>query len=80
MAMWGTLLPSWIPVTGSSRIVAAAYESQRQAVHVRFPDGAEYCYEERSQNIWSQFITPGVSKGAFINSDLNKHPYHRSNR
>lgn len=79
MAMWETLMPNWIPVTDSSRIVAAAYDSQSQAIHVIFLDGAQYCYEECSQSIWSQFTAPGVSKGAFINSELNKHPYHRRN-
>ena len=36
-------MPDWIPVTDSSRIVAAAYDSQSQAIYARFPDGAEYC-------------------------------------
>jgi len=31
----------WIPVAGSSRIVAEAYDAESERIFVRFPDGVE---------------------------------------
>ncbi len=34
----------WIPVTGSTRIVAEAYDTKTETIYVRFPSGKEWRY------------------------------------
>jgi len=67
----------WIPVTDSSRVIAAAYSPQLEQIYVRFPDGTEWCYEECPGHIWETFMAPNTSKGAYIHSELDHHVNHR---
>lgn len=57
---------SWIPVDGSTRVVAIAYDEHAETIYVRFPDGKEWMYLGWPRNTWDEFSAPGVSKGQFI--------------
>ena len=41
----------WIPVTGSSRIEAEAYDPEAETIYVRFPDGVEWQYSACPPNV-----------------------------
>lgn len=69
----------WIPVDGSSRIVAEAYDPQAETILVRFPDGTEWSYLACSQAIWEEFTTPGQSRGQYIAQVLDAKPNSRWN-
>ena len=67
----------WIPVTGSSRIVAEAYDPETETIYVRFPNGVEWRYSACPPQIWQEFTSPGQSRGKYINRVLNYKPPHR---
>lgn len=67
----------WIPVTGSSRIIAEAYDPAAETIYVRFPDGVEWWYAACPPNIWEAFTSPGNSRGQFIHQTLNFKPNGR---
>lgn len=67
----------WIPVTDSERIVAMAYDSEREAIYVRFPDGVEWYYEACPPAVWEEFAALGQSKGGYIARVLNHKPNGR---
>ena len=67
----------WIPVTGSSRIVAEAYDADAQRIYVRFPDGVEWWYGACSALTWAEFTAPGQSRGSYISRVLDKKPMGR---
>jgi hypothetical protein len=71
------LMLNWISVADSTRVRAVAYDADEGVIYARFHDGAEYAYSQCSREEWNGFITPGVSKGQYINSILNHHPYRR---
>ena len=67
----------WIPVTGSSRIVAEAYEPETERIYVRFPDGVEWWYAACPPNVWDEFTAPGQSRGEYIGRVLDHKPHGR---
>ena len=67
----------WIPVVGSERIVAEAYDPETETIYVRFPNGVEWAYSACPQHIWEAFTAPGQSRGQYIASDLNYKPNGR---
>jgi hypothetical protein len=67
----------WIEDFESDRIEAMAYDEENEMILVRFPDGIEWCYEACPPNVWSEFSSPGQSKGQFIFQVLNHKPHHR---
>lgn len=64
----------WIPVTGSDRIVAMAYDEEREAIYVRFHDGVEWFYDACPPSVWAEFTAPGQSKGKYIARVLDHKP------
>lgn len=67
----------WNPVTGSSRIVAEAYDAENERIYVRFPDGVEWWYSACPLNVWREFTAHGQSRGQYIDRVLNHKPYGR---
>lgn len=67
----------WRPVTGSTRIVAEAYDQQTETIYVRFPDGVEWKYEACPAEVWEEFTRPGQSRGQYISRVLNHKPHGR---
>lgn len=68
---------NWIPVTGSRRVVAEAYEPETETIYVRFPNGVVWRYRECPPDIWDAFRAPGQSRGRFIDHVLNNKPNGR---
>ena len=67
----------WIPVTGSDRIVAEAYDAKSERILVRFPDGVEWWYAACSLHVWQEFTTPGQSRGKYVRAVLDHKPNGR---
>lgn len=67
----------WIPVSGSSRIVAEAYDAESETIYVRFPDGVEWSYAGCPPHTWEEFRRPGQSRGQYIHQVLNHRPNRR---
>ena len=67
----------WIPVTGSTRIVAEAYDPETEIIYVRFSDGVEWQYSACPQQVWAEFTAPRQSRGKYINNVLNYKPHSR---
>ncbi len=67
----------WIPVTGSSRIVAEAYDPESETIYVRFHDDVEWRYPACLPQVWQEFTAPGQSRGKYINRVLNYKPHGR---
>lgn len=67
----------WSPVSGSSRIVAEAYDEEAERIYVRFPDGVEWWYAACPRHVWEEFTTPGQSRGQYIHLVLNHKPNGR---
>lgn len=63
---------AWIPVSGSSRIVAEAWLPERHTILVRFTDGVEWAYYGCTQGEWTSFTAPGQSRGQYIAQVLNR--------
>lgn len=68
----------WVVVSGSSRIVAEAYDPETEIIYVRFPDGVEWLYEACPPHVWQEFTAPGRSRGKYISDVLNLKPNRRS--
>ena len=68
--------PHWQPVV-SSRITHEAYDLATESILVRFPDGAEWCYQACPPDVWAAFTAPGQSRGKFIHKVLDDKPNHR---
>jgi KTSC domain len=64
----------WIPVHGSSRIVAEAYDPETETILVQFHDGTEWSYSACSPMVWEEFTAPGQSRGQYIAQVLNAKP------
>jgi hypothetical protein len=71
------IMVEWIPVAGSSRIVAEAYVPEKERIYVRFPDGVEWWYGGCPSRIWDAFTSPGQSRGEFIAEVLDYKPNGR---
>lgn len=67
----------WVPVTGSSRIVAEAYDAEAETIYVRFPNGIEWWYAACTSQSWAAFTAPGQSRGQYIAEVLNYKPNGR---
>lgn len=67
----------WIPVSGSSRIIAEAYDAETERIYVRFPNGVEWWYAACPRNVWEAFTAPGQSRGQYIHEVLNHKPHGR---
>ncbi len=67
----------WIPVAGSSRIVAEAYLDEAETILVRFPNGIEWAYSACPPMVWQEFTAPGQSRGKYIAAVLNAKPHGR---
>lgn len=63
----------WVPVEGSSRITAMAYDATTETIYVQFPNGKKWHYDGCPTPIWEEFrATP--SKGQYIAQILNHRP------
>ncbi|MBO1769904.1 KTSC domain-containing protein [Agrococcus sp. TF02-5] len=67
----------WIPVEGSSRIVAEAYLPESETILVRFPNGIEWFYSACPPATWEEFTADGQSRGRYISAVLNLKPHGR---
>jgi len=67
----------WMPVSGSSRIVAEAYDLETERIYVRFADGVEWWYAACPRNVWEGFTAPGQSRGKYIHEVLEYKPNGR---
>ena len=67
----------WIPVSGSTRIVAEAYSEKTETILVRFPDGVEWYYSACPRSVWEKFTAPGQSRGQYIAHVLDHKPNGR---
>jgi len=67
----------WLPVAGSRRIVAEAYDESTETILVRFPDGVEWYYSACPKSVWDEFTAPGQSRGQYIHQVLNHKPNGR---
>ena len=71
------IMIEWILVSGSTRIVAEAYDSATETIYVRFPNGVEWYYSACPPNVWAEFTAPGQSRGTYIHNVLNAKPNDR---
>jgi hypothetical protein len=67
----------WIPVQGSSRIVAEGYDPETETILVQFPDGTEWYYSACSLAVWEEFTAPSQSRGQYISQVLDAKPNGR---
>jgi hypothetical protein len=67
----------WTPVSGSSRIVAEAYDPDTERIYVRFPDGVEWWYAACPPQVWREFSASGQSRGQYIHNVLDHKPNGR---
>jgi len=67
----------WIEVSGSTRIVAEAYDAESERILVRFPNGVEWAYSACPPDVWAEFTADGQSRGKYISSVLNFKPHGR---
>lgn len=73
------MTPDWIPVDGSSRIVAEAYIPETETILVRFSNGVEWAYSACPLAVWEEFTAPGQSRGKYISQVLDTKPMGRWN-
>jgi hypothetical protein len=71
------MMIEWIPVSGSTRVTAEAYDAETETIYVRFPDGVEWCYAACPPDVWQEFSAPSQSRGQFIARVLNFKPNGR---
>ena len=64
----------WIPVVGSSWIVAEGYLPDEEAIYVKFKDGTGWRYSACPLNVWQEFTAEGQSRGQYINRVLKFKP------
>jgi hypothetical protein len=67
----------WIPVPGSTRITAEAYDAATETIYVRFPNGVEWRYAACPPQTWEAFTASGQSRGQYIHQVLNHKPNGR---
>lgn len=67
----------WMPVAGSARVVADAYDPETERILVEFPTGIRWWYGNCPLQVWEEFNAPGTSKGQYISMVLNHHPNGR---
>lgn len=71
------MMVDWKRVSGSTRIVAEAYDPESERIYVRFPDGVEWWYGACPESVWRAFTKPGQSRGEFIADVLDHKPNGR---
>lgn len=64
----------WQSVSGSTRIIAEAYDPETERIYVRFPDGVEWWYGACTLQTWEEFTSPGQSRGQYIHRVLDYKP------
>ncbi len=64
----------WLPVEGSTRVVAEAYDLEAETIYVRFTDGVEFSYSNCPPHVWKEFSAPGQSRGQYIRQILDFKP------
>ncbi len=67
----------WVPVSGSTRIEAEAYDAEAETIYVRFPNGVEWWYAACPLQVWEEFSASGQSRGEYIRNVLNFKPNGR---
>lgn len=67
----------WNPVSGSTRIIAEAYDPETERIYVRFPKGVEWYYAACPPHVWEEFTAPGQSRGQYIKRVLDLKPNGR---
>lgn len=67
----------WIAVTDSERVIAIAYDAEKETIYVRFPNGVEWWYGACPLQVWEEFNAPGTSKGRYIKGSLDARPNGR---
>lgn len=67
----------WIPVSGSNRIIAEAYDHETETIYVRFPKGVEWYYTACPPKVWEEFTARGQSRGQYIRRVLDFKPNGR---
>ena len=67
----------WSEVSGSTRIIAEAYDQEAETIYVRFPNGVEWAYAACPRDVWEEFSAPGQSRGQYISQILNLKPNAR---
>ncbi len=67
----------WLSVSGSSRIVAEAYDPETERIYVRFKDGVEWWYAACPPQVWQEFTSLGQSRGQYIHRVLDLKPNGR---
>jgi hypothetical protein len=71
------MMPEWLDITDSARVIAAAYDAEFEVIYVRFPNDLEWCYEGCPPHVWEDFMASNTSKGRFIADVLNHQQNHR---
>ena len=61
----------WVPVYGSSNIVAVDYNEGLRQCYVRFTDGTVYTYEDVSPETYKALLA-APSKGKYVNYVLRR--------
>lgn len=69
-------MPEWLAVQ-STRVAAAAFDPEQEAILVEFPDGKKWWYGGCGPEVWEEFMSPTTSKGQFIKDVLDHHPNGR---
>lgn len=64
----------WIPVIGSSWIVAEAYSPEEEAIYVKFKNGGGWRYTACPPATWAEFTAEGQSRGKYFHSVLKDKP------
>lgn len=65
----------WSPVS-SSNVSAAAYDTDKQELMVRFRNGSVYAYKGANQALYDEFLS-AASPGAFVRHTLSAYDYER---
>ena len=69
---------NWQPVV-SDAVTHEAYDSDSEAIYLRFNDGAEWRYEECPVHVWEEFTAPGQSRGQYFHRVLKFKPSSKIN-
>jgi hypothetical protein len=64
----------WISVTGSSMIIAEAYDAVTETIYLRFENGVEWSYSACPHNVWEELTAPGQSRGQYFHRVLKFKP------
>ena len=67
----------WMPVYGSSHVVAIRYHEPSRECFVQFKNGAVYVYEDVTPELWEELVH-APSKGVTVNRVMARgHKYRR---